>query len=665
MNTKFKLATHVLNTSILLSLSGLAMAADDKNTDTMVVTASGFSQQIKEAPATISVITPEEISKKPYRDVTDALKDIPGVTISGGGDKTDISIRGMDAKYTLLLIDGKKVSTRETRPNSDNSGFEQGWLPPLTAIERIEVVRGPMSSLYGSDAMGGVVNIITKKVSNTWHSGLRVESIMPYRSDEKNTYVGSFSTMGPIIDDILGIQLYGQYSNRHEDKYLGGHAQQKLRSINGKLSLNAFDTQKFDFDFGHALQNSGSTDKKTLEKGRGDINRDNHRNSFGITHNGLFGNVTTTSYISHEENNNLARKMKIRNTDVDSRVTIPFSINMLTVGGKYNYQELHDKSNEIENSISKIDRWSYALFAEDEISIIDNWSITAGLRYNKDENYGSNWNPRVYSVWNINDNFTLKGGYSTGFATPQLRQVVHDWGQSTGGAGKNGKKGVILGEPNLKPEKSDNFEVGFGYTNDYGIDASATAFYTKYKDKTQSYYICNDESKKQRCRVEGSNKKFDFVQKWQNVDKADLKGLELSFKTPLFTDFLLSSNYSWTKTEQKTGENKGRALNRTPKQKFNAQLDWNLTQQLDLWTKMAYYGIEHATKRVREGGETKIKHVVYAGYTFWDVGTSFQINKNAKIYGGVYNLFDKEVTNDDFGKTLEGRRYFIGTEINF
>ena len=64
MNTKFKLATHVLNTSILLSLSGLAMAADDKNTDTMVVTASGFSQQIKEAPATISVITPEEISKK-------------------------------------------------------------------------------------------------------------------------------------------------------------------------------------------------------------------------------------------------------------------------------------------------------------------------------------------------------------------------------------------------------------------------------------------------------------------------------------------------------------------------------------------------------------------------------------------------------------------------
>ncbi|OTQ27573.1 TonB-dependent receptor domain-containing protein [Gilliamella apicola] len=656
MNTKFKLATHVINTSLLLSLSGIATAASDKDTDTMVVTASGFSQQIKEAPATISVITPEEISKKPYRDVTDALKDIPGVTITGGGDSTDISIRGMDAKYTLLLIDGKKVSTRETRPNSDNSGFEQGWLPPLTAIERIEVVRGPMSSLYGSDAMGGVINIITKKVSNTWHSGVRVESIMPYRSKEKNTYVGSFSTTGPIIDDILGIQLYGQYTNRHEDKFLNGHAAQKLRSLNGKLTLNVLDTQSFDFDFGRSLQNSKATYPKTRTKKQGAFLRDNNRNTFALTHNGLFGDVTTTSFVSYEENNNPERKMKIRNTDVDSRVTIPFNINMLTVGGKYNYQELHDKGNELSSDITKIDRWNYALFAEDEIKIFDNWSITAGLRYNKDENYGSNWNPRVYSVWNIDDNFTLKGGYSTGFATPQLRQVVSDWGQVTGGYAYNG---VVLGNPALKPEKSDNFEIGLGYTNDYGIDASATAFYTKYKDKIQSYYICDSRKiANTKCFYKNFSKEFDFIQGRENVDKADLKGIELSFKTPLFTDFLLSSNYSWTKTEQKSGNNKGKPLNRTPKQKFNTQLDWYVTQKWDLWTKVAYYGVESTTDRSG-------KKIEYPGYTFWDVGASFHINKNAKIYGGVYNLFDKDVSNDDFGKTLEGRRYFIGAEINF
>ena len=654
---KLKLAKHAINSGILISLSTSALAATNSDTDTMVVTASGFAQQVKEAPATISVITPEEIDNKPYRDVTDALKDIPGVTITGGGDKTDISIRGMDAKYTMILVDGKKVNTRETRPNSDGSGFEQGWLPPLTAIERIEVVRGPMSSLYGSDAMGGVINIITKKVSDKWHSGLRLESVIPYRSKEKDTYTGSFSTMGPIIDDILGIQLYGQYSNRHEDEFLNGHSEQKLRSINGKLSLNATDTQKFDLDFGRSLQNSASTRGKTRDKTRkDDFKRNNARNTFALTHNGMFGDVSTTSFIAYEENNNPARQMKIKNTDVDTHATIPFSINMLTVGGKYNYQELHDKGNELNSNITKIDRWNYALYAEDEISIFDNWNITAGLRYNKDENYGSNWNPRIYSVWNIDDNFTMKGGYSTGFATPQLRQVVSDWGQVTGGGFSNG---VVVGNPDLKPEKSDNFEIGLAYTNDYGIDASATAFYTKYKDKIQSYYICDTRKiPNRKCKYKNFNKEFDFIQGRENVDKADLKGLELSFKTPLFTDFLLSTNYSWTKTEQKTGPNKGRSLNRTPKQKFNTQLDWNVTQKWDLWTKIAYYGVESTTDR----NGNKIE---YPGYTFWDVGASYKIHKQAKLYAGIYNLFDKDVSNDDFGKTLEGRRYFVGTEINF
>lgn len=130
-----------------------------------VVTASGFSQQLKDAPASITVISQEQLANKSYRDVTDALRDVPGVEVTGGGSTSDIRIRGMSSQYTLILVDGKRQDSRATRPNSDNSGIEQGWLPPLAAIERIEVVRGPMSSLYGSDAMGGVINVITRKVS--------------------------------------------------------------------------------------------------------------------------------------------------------------------------------------------------------------------------------------------------------------------------------------------------------------------------------------------------------------------------------------------------------------------------------------------------------------------------------------------------------------------
>ena len=117
--------------------------------DKVVVTAAGFEQELVDAPASISVITREDIEKRYYSDVTDALRNIPGVTITGGGSGdggTDISMRGLPSSYTLLLVDGKRQDSRESRPNG-SAGFEQDWLPPMAAVERIEVVRGPMSTL--------------------------------------------------------------------------------------------------------------------------------------------------------------------------------------------------------------------------------------------------------------------------------------------------------------------------------------------------------------------------------------------------------------------------------------------------------------------------------------------------------------------------------------
>ena len=109
---------NTLTALILASLaSGSALAQTE---DTMVVTASGFQQRIQDSPATISVIPRQQLETRAYRDVTDALKDVPGVVVTGGASSSDISIRGMSSKYTLILIDGKRVDTRGTRPNSDN-----------------------------------------------------------------------------------------------------------------------------------------------------------------------------------------------------------------------------------------------------------------------------------------------------------------------------------------------------------------------------------------------------------------------------------------------------------------------------------------------------------------------------------------------------------------
>ena len=133
--------------------------------DEMVITASGFSQQKREAPATISVIDRKTLDIQPDRSIGEAIKNLPGVSVtnSSGMNAGSIMIRGMDPSYTAFMVNSVKQNTGESRPYGHDIGTEANFLPPMEAIERIEVIRGPMSSLYGSDAIGGVVNVITKK----------------------------------------------------------------------------------------------------------------------------------------------------------------------------------------------------------------------------------------------------------------------------------------------------------------------------------------------------------------------------------------------------------------------------------------------------------------------------------------------------------------------
>ena len=169
--------------------------------------------------------------------MTDALVEVPGVVVTGGADRQDISLRGMGAKYTLILIDGKRQNSRETRTNSDSSGVEGGWTPPLSAIERIEVVRGPMSSLYGSDAMGGVINIITRKVPSEWGGEIRMDSTIQESSKSGDIYQGNFYLAGPIKNDLLGLQIYGRATQRDEDNIYDGFRKRNTNSVTAKLAL--------------------------------------------------------------------------------------------------------------------------------------------------------------------------------------------------------------------------------------------------------------------------------------------------------------------------------------------------------------------------------------------------------------------------------------------
>lgn len=628
----------------------------------VVVTAGGFSQEVKSAPASISLVSKEALDNAPFRDVTDAIKDVPGVVITGGGASQDISIRGMAPQYTLMMVDGKRQNSRGSRPNSDGSGIEQGWIPPLAAIERVEVVRGPMSSRYGSDAMGGVVNVITKKITDQWMGNVRADYTVQHNSDQGNYGNTEFYLNGPLIKETLGLQVYGKYSHRKEDKHLEETPGRDLTNIGGKLTIVPVKGQTFELEAATSTQKriyhvgktlaEGYENKKTGQWIKNEDKTEKYtRDNFSVRYLGEFDNgITSDLLIAHEKNNNTTRKMIVKNTEVTGNVIIPIATHTVTVGAQYRDEKLTDSNNQLKKSVNNISRKSYAIFVEDEWWILDNFALTAGVRYEHDENYGGEVTPRLYAVWNIDDAWTLKGGISSGYRTPNIRQAVADWGHGTGGPGGNG---VILGNPDLKPEKSLNYEVSLNFSPNDQLSLDATVFYTKFKDKIQEITVCKIG--------DACDHGFRFINTNQNVDTAKLYGAELSAQWYPVDTVKLSTSYTYNKTEQTSGIHKGKPLNRIPKHVFNLHADWQMTEKANLWTQVNYRGKEIETS----GRSKKGIDYVYPDYTTWDLGGSYQVTKDASVFAGVYNITNQRVNQDTYGKNLDGRRYWLGVNINF
>ncbi len=647
-------------------LSSALAQQDVKQLDNIVVTASGFEQAVEDAPASISVIPRAELEKKAYRDVTDALKDVPGVVITGGASSSDISIRGMSSAYTLILVDGKRQNSRETRPNSDNAGIEQGWLPPMQAIERIEVIRGPMSSLYGSEAMGGVINIITRKVHKEWTGSLRTEGTFQEDSKSGNIYQGNFYLAGPIKEDLLGLQIYGQESRRNEDEILNGFNKQNTSSGTVKLTLTPNADHDLTAEFSRTLQERTSTPGKSMaaescSRGKctpNELSQSKYdRNVYSLTHNGRWGKAVSSTYVQREEIDNPGRNMFLKNTEFNTQWSMPLGNHMLTSGFQFLREELRDMGNQYKPEVNNLSRDQWSVSAEGEWSMTDNFALTGGLRMTHDENYGDHWTPRLYGVWHATEQLSIKGGVSSGFKAPALRSAVADWGQITGGGG--GVPAVIVGNPNLKPEKSLSQELGLIWDNRNGLVNSLSFFNTDFKDKISETRRCTDPDGLPNCHVLPGDQGYKFISDRVNVDKAVMRGVEASTTWSITDDLRLAANYTYTYSKQKSGEFAGRPLNKMPKHMFNATLDWDVNEQLGLWSRVNYRGrtSDYLSRTSMSDGTPS--------FTFVDAGLSYKINKNTRVGFGIYNILDKRVTDETFDAVYDGRRYWAQLTVGF
>jgi len=622
-----------------------------------VVSAAGYEQDIIDASASITVITAEELEGKAYFDVTDALRDVPGVSIEGGGTGSrgkgmggnSISMRGMSSGYTLLLVDGKpQGNSGQVYYNGEGSGQEIAWLPPIASIERIEIIKGPMSSLYGTQALGGIINFITKKVSNDFRGTISAQSILQEDSDSGNEQQYNMSLTGPIIKDKLGFQLNGAFNKRDEDKIPAGNTAKDRTNLSGKLSWVIDQNNDLFINYGYMRQEVDGT----VDGVGTDTEKEDQKQEYGIAHDLSWGDmITTKTYIQKEDMEN---KFQNEGTEYEqlianSKTVIPFETNKMTLGVEYREEDTNHGTRG--KNITDISRWQLALFIEDEYFFTDNFFLTSGIRYNEDEKYGGEIVPRAYAIYKIGDSFTIKGGVSSGYLTPNLKQGDSAWVE--GGFGGS-TDGADIGNNDLKPEESLSYELGFIYNDGENFDISLTAYQTDFKNKIQKSTICDRRQSSTTGDIEciylGYN--YEAIAQYNNADEAELQGVEASIAYKL-TTFDMYANYTYAQSEVTKGSNIGDPLNNTPKHMFNLGFNYKVTPDLKLWSKGRYRGKTLST-------DSQIP-----AYTIADLGANYSISKNLLFSFGIYNFLDKDINNDTYSKILDGRKYALGLTYDF
>ncbi|WP_085001369.1 TonB-dependent siderophore receptor, partial [Cronobacter sakazakii] len=637
------------------------------------------------------------------------------------GNNRQIDIRGMGPENTLILVDGVPVSSRNAvryswRGERDTRG-DTNWVP-AEMVERIEVLRGPAAARYGSGAAGGVVNIITKRPTNDWHGSLSLFTNQPENDKEGATRRANVSLSGPLAGDALTMRLYGNINKTDADdydintaqngSYAAGREGVRNKDINSVISWKITPEQMLDFEYGYSRQgniyagdtqnsNSNASPNGLVPSLYGHETNRMYRQSYGITHNGLWdwGQSKTGFYYETTNNTRLQEgttgrvegmitddkytTSRLENYRASSEINVPLELMVdqtVTLGAEWDRAELNDPasmqatnvsgttigdiSGDAASRSSKNSATTGAVWFEDNIDVLPGTAVIPGLRYDHHSQFGGNWSPSLNVSQELGDNVKLKAGIARAFKAPNLYQSSKGYLLSTRGNGcPIGVSGscYLLGNENLKPEISINKEIGLEYTKE-GFDAGLTWFRNDYRNKI----VSGD-------RVVGFASNGNNILRWENGGKAVVEGLEGNLTIPVMKDVL---NWRTNATYMIKSEMKknGNPLSVIPKYTVNTMLDWQVNDKLSTNVNWTFYGRQKprqaAEIRLEDGGNLSRKEV--GAYSIVGVGVNYALTKDLRLNGGVSNLFDKTLYRENEGASTynePGRAYYAGVTMSF
>ena len=617
-----------------------------------VVSATGFEQNIKDAPATLSVITKEALEKKNHKDIESMTKDIPSLfgTSPAAANRRGISIRGFSPRFTKILVNGMPVPGDNAYKGLRSVGGSYSFIPPASAISRIEVIRGPMSSLYGSDALGGVINIITDEFSNEFGANLGSSYKFARNKNISGELYNSLYLHSGLIDDVLSVSVYGKNLNKSEDKISYAIREQKDRNFGAKLFFKPNENNDLILELARSDVKYKRTKGKTLSTGTNSVASERiEGDMINLSHEARLDNILLQSYLSYGKLKETAQQnLTLKTLNFDTKGSYFTDNNAFTLGLNAKKEKLDEKATTAD--AANVKRYDVSLYGEDDYHLTKDFILSTGIRYNYDEHYGSHVSPRIYGIYSLNDFFALKGGVSTGYATPDIKQRTQDLALPFAGG-----RGAQLGRSSLKPETSVSYEFGGVYNNNEGFETSLTGFYTSFKDMLSYNPICSRGSV---CMHKGKiypNGIWESI----NIGKAEIYGVELTNEWQVTNALRLNQSYVYTKSKQKDGPEAGKTLNNYPLHTFKFGANYELNRWLNFWSQINYYG---RTKNSFSYADDMRAYVIA------DLGINYNVTKNFRLNLSVYNLFNEFFTTRSNRYDIliaDGQKIELGFNLKF
>ncbi len=568
--------------------------------------------EVKKALQSVTIISRKDIEAKGQENVKEILNHTPGIfTTSNGtaGQSSSTYIRGSKTTQILYIVDGVKM-----RDNSSLSGPNLSTMSS-EMIDTMEVVRGPLSSIYGSDAMGGVINIRT----NT-RDGISLKT----SAGSHGSYSGAFTANGSKNNFYYGITSnYRKYSDDLPNDTFKG------TGISAKLGY-----QNTVMDAGIRFFGDFSKSGIPINSGKQALNRKYNKDhfiiaaplSFKVSENSSLkftASYNKGSYKFEDSDDQWNPYFKSRSNvwELDAQYVMRADIFKLTAGADYSGEKI-DSENQYGTQIDGKKSHYFSGYLNTNIDL-EELNIFASLRFDKYKNVKSNLSPQIGLSYLFSNKFKLRASFSMSFKAPMLIQQVNVWGA-----------------PNfdLNPEKATSFEIGAEYYS--GIfTVSTTWFSTRYKDMIG--WVTIDP--------------VTYTGQYQNIEKVNASGIEIGAAIKPVKALTFNLTYTYLDTEDKQN---GTPLLRRPEHVFTAS---------------GIYTHKHFTAAVSMNWVGKRPDKEYQGWTAVDVNNPAYSTFNAKltvpvstefsVFGKVSNLFDKKYS-EIIGYPSPGRRVEMGIKYS-